>query len=80
MLNIYYQVPIIALTQFKLKIKQFQLKKWLRRKNHSIESCRSKWSEKPSMHFLLVCINKNFKNQSLIDAQLMQELSQSPKK
>ena len=35
MLNIYYQIPISILTPLKLKIKQYQLKQWLKRKNHS---------------------------------------------
>ena len=47
MLNTCYQVPISVLTPLKLKIKQCQLEKWLKGKNHSIKSCRVKWSEKP---------------------------------
>ena len=34
--NIYYQLPISVTTLLKLKIKQCQLKRWLKRKNHSI--------------------------------------------
>ena len=74
MLNIYYQVPISVLTPLKLKIKQCQLRKWLKRKNHSKQILQSqlKWS---ALDLLLICVNKNFKNQSLIDVQLIQELS-----
>ena len=34
-LNVYFQVPISVLIPLKLKIKQCQLKKWLKRKNQS---------------------------------------------
>ena len=74
MLNIYFQVPISVLTPLNLKNKQCQLKKSLKRKNQSILILQSqvKWKV---LYFLLVCVNENFKNQSLIDVQLIQELS-----
>ena len=36
-----------------------------------------KWK---TLHFLLSCVNENFKNQLLIDAELIQGLSKSQKK
>ena len=33
-----------------------------------------------ALHFLLVCFNENFKNQSFIDVQLIQQLSIISKK
>ena len=73
-LNIYYKIPISILTPVKLKIKECQLKKRLKRKNHSIQTLQSNVKRK-ALHLLLVCVNANFKNQSLIDIQLMQEFS-----
>ena len=32
-------------------------------------------SEMKGLHFLLVCVNENFKDKSLIDVELIQEIS-----
>ena len=62
MLNVYYQVFISVLPPLKLKIRPLNL---------NIAGP----SKAKNLTFLLVYVNENFKNRSVVDVQLIQDLS-----
>ena len=75
MLNMYYQIPISVLNP--LKQWSVQIKNdWKEPVNLMRLQCQVKWK---ALHILLVCVNEYFKNQLLIDVQLIEEPSWSPR-
>ena len=71
-LNIYYQIPIpvSALTPVKLKTVSKVTKK-----EEPLNVNLAEPNEMKALHYILVCVNQNFKNQLLIDVQLIKKLS-----
>ena len=64
----------LTLTPLTFKIKQFQPKK-VTKKEEPLNLKLAEPSEMKDLHFLLVCVNENFKDKSLIDVELIQEIS-----
>ena len=64
MLNIYYQIKVENQTMPTKKVT---------RKEEPLKLNLAKPKKWKALHVLLVCVNENFKNQSLIDVQQIQE-------
>ena len=68
MLDVYYQIPIYllpALTPLKLTPLKDQIVSKETKKEEPLNLNLAEQSEAKALHFLLACVNENFKNQFL---------------